>query len=127
MDLANSSDIFQSVMHPLFQDISAIEYFIYDICVYTSGTFDTHLVTLHQVLFRLEESVFTINPLNCDCAVQSTDNLGFLLLTTSRIKLLRHKIEAISCIAPPTATMHIHLFFGLINYYKDLWPYRAYI
>ena len=95
MGLTNSPDIFQSVMHPLFQDISAVECFIDDIGVFTNGSLDHHLEILSQVLLRLEESGFTVNPLKCAWAVTQTDYLGFLI-TTSGIKPLPHKIEAIS-------------------------------
>ena len=108
-------------MHPLFQDIPEIECFIDDIGVFTPGSFDDHLHILHQVLLRLEESGFTVNPLKCAWAVQETEYLGFLL-TTSSIKSIPHKITAISKISRPISTIHIRSFVGLINYYKGMWP-----
>ena len=92
MGLTNCPDIFQSVMHPLFQDIPEVECFIDDIGVFTNKIFDHHLSIVKQVLLRLEESGFTINPLKCDWAVTSTDYLGFLL-TTNGIKPLPQKLR----------------------------------
>ena len=126
MGLTNSPDVFQSVMHPLFQDIPQVECFIDDIGIFTNSTFTQHLKIVHQVLLRLEESGFIVNPLKCAWAVQSTDYLGFLL-TTEGIKPLPTKIEAISRIARPTAPTHVRSFVGIINYYKDMWPRRAHI
>ena len=83
----NSPDVFQSVTHPLFQDITAVECFIYDIAVFTNSTFVHHLSIVKQVLHRLEESGFTINPFKCAWGVQSADYSGFLL-TTEGIKPL---------------------------------------
>ena len=60
--LTNSPDVFQSVMHPLFQDIPEVECFIDDKGVFTNTTFDQHLIVLHQVLLRLEGNGFTVNP-----------------------------------------------------------------
>ena len=63
--ITNSPDAFQSVMHPLFQDMSEVECFIDDIGLFTSGDFENHLTLLHQVPCMLEESRFTVNPLKC--------------------------------------------------------------
>ena len=79
-----------------------------------------------QVLLRLEESGFTVNPIKCTWAVTSTDNLGFLL-TPQGLKSMPSKTEAISRVARPTVTKHVQSFVGLINYYKDMWPHRAHI
>ena len=109
MGLTNSPDVFQSVMHPLFQDIPQVECFIDDIGIFTDLSFDHHLSILSQVLLRLEQSGFTVNPLKCAWAVQSTDYLGFLL-TIDGIKPLPQKIEAISRISRPTAPTHVCSF-----------------
>ena len=124
MGLTNSPDIFQSVMHPLFQDIPAAECFVDDIGVFITGSLDNHLDTLSQDLFRLEESGFIVNPLKYTWTVTQTGYLGFLL-TTSGIKPLPHKIEAISRISRPSSTTHVCTFVGFINSYKDIWPRMA--
>ena len=92
MGLTNSPDVFQLAMHPLFQDIPSVECFIDDIGVFTNSDFDRHLSIVKQVLLRLEESGFAINPLKCDWAVQSTNYLGFLL-TIDGIKPLPQKLR----------------------------------
>ena len=79
-------------MHPLFQDIPQVECFIDDIGIFPNHFFDRHLTVLHQVLLRLEQSGFTVNPLKCAWAIQSTDYLGFLL-TTDGIKPLPQKLR----------------------------------
>ena len=87
MGLTNSSDVFQSAMHPLFQDMPEVECFIDDIGLFSSTTFENHSSLLNYVLLRLEESGFIVNPLKCAWGFQSTDYLGFLL-TTDGIKPL---------------------------------------
>ena len=116
MGLTNSPDVFQSVMYPLFQDMPQVECFIDNIGIFTNDTFAHQLIITHQVLLRMEESGFTINPLKCAWAVKSTDYLGFLF-TTDGIKPLPKKIEAICRIARPTAHTHVRSFVGLINYF----------
>ena len=90
-----------------------------DIGIFTNSSFTQHLTIVHQVLLRLEESCFTVNPLKSVWTVQATDYLDFLL-TTEGIKPLPTKIEAISRIARPTAPTHAQSFVGLIYYYRDL-------
>ena len=92
MGLTNSPDVFQLFMHPLFQDMPEVEYFIDDIGLFSSDSFDHHLSLLSQVCLRLEERGFTINPLKCAWCVQSTDFLGFVL-TTDGIKPLPEKLR----------------------------------
>ena len=62
--LTNSPDVFQSLMYPLFQDIPQVECFIDDIGIFTNSSFTQHLTIVHRVLLRLEESGFTVRPLN---------------------------------------------------------------
>ena len=45
-------------MHPIFQDMPEVEYFIDDIGLVTSDDFENLLTLLHHVLLRLKESVF---------------------------------------------------------------------
>ena len=92
MGLTNSLDVFQSVIHPLFQDIPEVECFIDDIGVFTNSTFEQHLIVLHQVLFRLKGNGFTVNPTKRAWVAQSSDYLGFLL-TTDGIKPLPQKLR----------------------------------
>ena len=84
------------------------------------------MAIVHQVLLRLEEIGFTINPPKCAWALQSRDYLGFLL-TTDGIKPLPKKIETICRNSRSMSRKNVRSFVGLINYYKDMWPRRAYI
>ena len=125
MGITNSPDFFQSVMHPLFSDLPNFECFIDDIGIFSLGSYSNHLSQqVQQVLIRLERNCFTVNPLKCDWAVQTTEYLGFLL-TPDGIKSLPHKIQAITNIARPTSTKHIWSFVDIVNYYKDISPKRA--
>ena len=124
MGITNSPDFFQSVMHPLFADLSNVEYFIDNIGIFSIDSFSDHLQKLHQVLLRLERHGFIVNPLKCEWAAQSTEYLGFLL-TPQGIKPLPHTVQAITSIARSSSTKQVHFFVGLVNYYKDMWPKRA--
>ena len=126
MGIANSPDFFQSVMHPLFDDMSAVECFIDDIAIFTKGSFLEHLTILTKVLRRLEDAGFTVNPLKCEWAVTSTEYLGFFL-TIDGLKPMPKKVEAIINVSRPSSTKEVRSFVGLVNYYKDMRPRRAHI
>jgi len=55
-----SPDIFQSIMHPLFQDMEEVEVFIDDIGIFTNGSFEHHLEVTRKALQRLERCGFTV-------------------------------------------------------------------
>ena len=124
MGLSISPDIFQSVMHPLFQDLEEVECFIDDIGVFTNGNFMEHLKVVERVLERLEGSEFTVNAAKCEWACEETDYLGFLI-TRDGIKPMAKKVKAILDIDRPRSTKDVRSFVGLVNYYKDMWPQRA--
>ena len=114
MGINNSPDFFQSAMHPLLANLPHVEYFIDGIGIFSTKSFTDHLQHLHQVLLRLERNGFTVDPLKCDWATQSTEHLGFLL-TPQGIKPMPNKISAITNLPRPTSTRHIRAFVGLVN------------
>lgn len=75
MGLTNRPNVFQLVMHPLFQDMSSVDVFIDDIGVFTNSSFDDHLTIVKKVLQRLEDNGFAVNPFKRAWAVKSTDYL----------------------------------------------------
>ena len=91
MGLTNSSDVFQSVIHPLFQDMVEVECFIDDIGILTKCSLEHHLLVVTTVLTILESSGFTANTLKCAWAVTSTDYLGFLI-TIDGLKPMPQKL-----------------------------------
>lgn len=86
----------QSAMHPLFQDMPDMECFIDDIGIFTSGSLEHQSEILSQVLLRLEESGFTVNPLKCAwwaVTVTATDYLGFLINTNGLKQIPSKKLS----------------------------------
>ncbi len=39
----------------------------------------------------------------------------------------KEKIEAVLRMQPPTSLKLIHSFIGMVNYYRDIWPYMLHI
>ena len=111
MGITNSPEFFQSVMHPLFADLPEVECFIYDIGIFSIGSFSNHLQQLQWVTLMFERNGYTANLLKCEWAASSTEHLGFLI-TSRGIKPLPHKIKAITTLAQPSSTKHVRSFVG---------------
>ena len=77
MGLTYSPDFAQEVMENIFRDVPETEIYIDDI---------EHMKVLRIVLQKLQDNGFTINPLNCEWAVEETDWLGYWL-TPNGVKL----------------------------------------
>ena len=114
MGVCNSPDIFQAVMHRLFQHMPEVECFIDDIGIFTNGTYEEHLAVVKKVLQILEEEGFSVNPLKCDGAVDQTDYLGYIMTRTG-LKPMPKKVEALLRMLPPKTKKQARSFVGLVQ------------
>ena len=72
MGLTCSPDWAQEVMEKILKDIHEVECYIDDIGCFTDS-WERHLAVLDEVLARLDEAGFSINPLKCEWGVKETD------------------------------------------------------
>jgi hypothetical protein len=108
MGICQSPDIAQEVMERVLHGIKDTEVYIDDIACF-SNSFTSHLALLDQVLHRLEQNGFTINPRKCEWAVQETDFLGHWLTPTG-IKPWPKKVQAILHLQPPANLKQLRTF-----------------
>jgi hypothetical protein len=112
-------------MEDVLKDLANVKVDLDDIGIF-SKSYANHMRTVHQVLNRLQDYGFTVNPLKSEWAVQETDWLGYWL-TPVGLKPWRKKIQAILDIQEPTNVTQVHSFIGAANYYHDMWPRHSHI
>ncbi|KAG6611199.1 Pol Polyprotein [Phytophthora cinnamomi] len=123
MGVSTAPDEFQSIMNMMLGDLDGVWAYLDDVLI-PSDTFEEHVDLLRLVFERFEEFGLTIHPRKSKLFTTSTDYLRYRFSTTG-IQPLHNKVEAIAKIASPCTRRELWRFFGMVNYYRDMWPRRA--
>jgi hypothetical protein len=107
--------------------MAALEYvraYIDNLLVITKSSHDDHLGKLEQVFIRLRDAGLKINAAKSFFCAQETEYLGYIL-TRGGIKPQPKKVQAILALILPKSVTELQLFFGMVQYYRDMWAKRS--
>ena len=122
MGVSELSDISIEIIHQVQDSIDDTELYLDNIGSFSNSR-DEHHSLLQMVLSHLQ---LAINPLKCERAVQETDFLGHWLTPTG-IKPWCKKVDAILSLQPPSNIKQLHSFWGMVNYYCNMWPHQTHV
>jgi transposase InsO family protein len=124
MGIKPAADIFQERMSHLFSDLRQVVAYMDDLKALGFKDFDDHLTLIKEVLRRLMDAGFQVNPNKCCWFASKVDYLGFEISRTG-ITPQKNKIQGILNMAQPKNQKDVRRFVGLVNFYRDLYPRRA--
>eukprot|EP00957_Ditylum_brightwellii_P132207 10081032-Ditylum_brightwellii.AAC.1 len=114
MGLKCSPDFAQTAMENVLHGIEDDDVYIDDVGDFFSN-WESHIKLIDEVLCRLHENSFTINPLKCKWEVKETDWAGYWL-TPCGLKSWKKKIGAFLRMDRPHNATDLCMIIGCVNY-----------
>lgn len=125
--LSQSPDWAQGALEEVLKDElhTHVECYIDDIAIF-SKTFEEHMEMVQNVLTKLQDNGYTVNPAKCNWAVAECEWLGHYV-SKDGLKPWPKKVQGILSIAPPQTLRQLRAFIGCVNFYRDFWKHRAHV
>ena len=115
--LTNGPSSWQKYVDGIFKDIEGLYCYLDDILLYTD-TEEQHMSLLKKVFQRLEEHDLTLALDKCVFGRSTMDYLGYEVSSTG-IRPLNRKVEAIQKIPKPESQKSLLHFLGALNYFRN--------
>ena len=126
MGFVSSTDIFQHAISSIFLDLPHVLCFLDDLIVIGIDSFQEHIQEMDEVLGRLVEKGFQLNPLKSFWAKDKVKYLGFVILHKG-IQPQAKKIQRIKSLARLNDQKESRGLIGMVNFNKEMWRQKAYI
>ena len=91
--------------------------YIHDICIYSNGTFEDHLLKVRNVMKALKLVGFSGNPTKCLFAQKQVTFLGHKI-AAGKMHPLHDKIKCMLEYEKPKTLTELRAFLGLMSYYR---------
>jgi len=124
MGCVQSGDIAQAAMEEAFRDLLHIVKVCMDDILFHHADWDEHLLMIDEVLRRLQEFGFAVNPLKCEWGVAETDFLG-CWITKTGTRPWEKRIEPMLKMLEPKTLKDLRRFVGLTNWHRHMHEKRA--
>jgi hypothetical protein len=124
MGIAGSPDIFEGKMLELMETLEYVRAYLDDLLCISKLSLEDHLEKLEEALRRLCDAGLKVNAAKLAFCTLEIEYLGYVL-TRDGIKPQSNKVQAILAVKPPTGVRQLRHFFGMVQYYRDLWARRS--
>jgi hypothetical protein len=124
MGFGGSADIFQAQIMDLMASLKFVRAYMDDSLIVTRRTPDEHFQKMETVLTRLHDAGLKVNADKSSFCAHEIEHLGYIL-TREGIKPQSKKMQAILALNPPNNVKELRHFFGMVQYYWDMWARRS--
>jgi hypothetical protein len=120
MGFGGSANIFQAQIMDLMASLEFLQAYMEDLLIITRRTLDKHLQKMETMLTRLRDAGLKVNAAKSTFCAHEIENLGYIL-TREGIKPQSKKVQAILALNLPNNVKELRHFFGMVQYYGDMW------
>jgi hypothetical protein len=124
MGLCNSPDIFQDKMSCLMGDLEYVRAYFDDLLIITKGTYFEHL---QKLCYRIDTATASRLKIKHQQIMVCRREISIpsLLDNQNGIQPTQEKGATVLNISAPTKEKELCRFFGMVNYYRDMWIRRS--